>query len=119
MVKTRMLSVIGVGFAVSVLAGCHLWPMMSDEDGRRPMAMGKNDQVLYPYNAQPVRLSEDFGQSFSAAREAQIINPQASQNLEPVTGLNGAAAGEAAGQYLKMFNQPPFGDAGGGGGGGN
>ena len=117
MVKTSTLSLFCIGLVLSVSQGCHLWPMMSDEDGRRPVAMGKNDQVLYPYNPQPVHLSEDFGQSFSAQRENQILNPQASQNLETVTEFSdGMANKEAIDAYRKMFKKPPFGGKQSGGG---
>ena len=115
MLKTSTLSILCVGLAFGVLQGCHLWPMMSDEDGRRPVAMGKNDQVLYPYNPQPVHLSEDFGQSFSAQRENQILNPAASQNLEPVKEIDGMATKTAVDRYRKMFKQPPYGGKSGGG----
>ena len=115
MLKARIISSLCLGFVFSILTGCHLWPMMSDEDGRRPMAMGKNDQVLYPYNSQPVHLSEDYGQSFNTARENQILDPQASQNLEPVLELDGVAAKTAMDRYRKMFQEPPYGGKSGGG----
>ena len=120
MVNARGISMVSAGLLVSVLVtGCHLWPMMSNEDGRRPEAMGKSDQVLYPYNPQPVHLSEDYGQSYNAARENQILNPQASQNLEPVVELDGAAGKAANDRYRKMFKKPPYGGKSGKGGGGS
>ena len=113
--KTSTLSILCIGLALGALQGCHLWPMMSDEDGRRPVAMGKNDQVLYPYNAQPVHLSEDFGQSFSAQRENQILNPQASKNLETPTEWDGMAGEKAIERYQKLYKQPPYGGKSSGG----
>ena len=57
---------IGLGLLLSfILTGCHVWPVMTDADGRKPVAMGKQDQVLYPYAPNPVTLSEDFGVVFS------------------------------------------------------
>lgn len=98
-----------------LLSGCQLWPFMSDEDGRRPIAMGKQDQVLYPYNDPPTVLSEDFGQSFRWARENQILNPQASRNLEPVTGMDGKASKEALERYRGLYKKPPYGGESDGG----
>ena len=121
--KTTMISRIGlIGVFLTFLGGCQIWPFMSDEDGRRPVAMGKDDQVWYPYNPPTTVLSEDFGQSFRAARDNQILNPEASTNLEPTTELDGVAAGNAVKRYRDFYEKPPFtgtvgGTTGTGGGG--
>ena len=107
---------VGILLLVVSVGGCQLWPFMTDEDGRRPMAMGKNDQVMYPYTPPPARLSEDFGRSFQTAVESQILNPDAEKNLEPVTGLGGMAGKKAIERYQKSFEEPPF-DASSGGDG--
>ena len=90
------------------LGGCQLWPFMSDEDGRRPMAMGKDDQIMYPYDTQPVHLSEDFGDSYRAVKNNQILYPEASNNLEPVTDMDGREVQKAMKRYQKSFEKPPF-----------
>lgn len=79
------------------------------------MAMGKNDQIMYTYTPPPVLLSEDFGQSFTTARENHIVNPQASRKLEPVIEFDGVTAGEAMNRHQHMFKQPPFVKYSGGG----
>ena len=117
MLRISTFPILGIGILITLVTGCQLWPFMSDEDGRRPIAMGKNDQVLYPYNAQPIHLSEDYGQSFYAARENQILNPQAAKNLDPVTGMNGPILEQSLNRFQKMFAKPPF--EGGGKGGGS
>ena len=100
---------IGLGFLLSlVLAGCHIWPVMTDADGRKPAAMGKIDQVWYPYAPQPTTLSEDFGRAFRTARDNQILHPEASRNLEPVPSLDGPAVGKAIERYRKHFDKPPY-----------
>ncbi|RMH36874.1 MAG: hypothetical protein D6690_04270 [Nitrospirae bacterium] len=99
----------GIALAAGmVLSGCQLWPFMSAEDGRRPIAMGKHDQILYPYTAPPTVLSEDFGQAFRSARENQILHPEASSNLEPLRELHGGAARHVIDGYESMFEKPPF-----------
>lgn len=99
----------GIGCLLSlVLGGCHIWPVMTDADGRKPIAMGKSDQVLYPYATQPTTLSEDFGRSFRTARDNQILNPEASRNLKPVPSLDGPAVGKAIERYRKHFVKPPY-----------
>lgn len=100
---------IGLGCLLSLgLAGCHIWPVMSDADGRKPFALGKSDQVMSPYAPHPVHLSENFGDAFRTARDNQILHPEASGNLEPVTGVDGPATATAIERYRKHFQKPPF-----------
>lgn len=47
-----------------------------------------------------------FGNSVRAAVAQQILNPEASQNQDPVSGMDGRAAHEAVGRYQKSFKQP-------------
>jgi len=112
MMKYSTWAAMGCGACTLLLivsvGGCQLWPFMTDEDGRRPLAMGKNDQVMYPDAQQPAKLSEDFGRSFQTAVENQILNPDAGKNLEPVTGLGGMAGQKAIERYQKSFEEPPF-----------
>ena len=101
----RMVGVIAMTFFI---AGCQIWPFMSDEDGRRPIAMGKNDQILHPYAAPLYHLSEDYGQSFRTARDSQILYPEASRNLEPVTEIDGRAAQKGIERLRKQYDKPPY-----------
>lgn len=47
-----------------------------------------------------------FGDSVRAAVAQQILNPQASQNPDPVSGMDGPAAREAMSRYQKSFKDP-------------
>jgi hypothetical protein len=49
-------------------------------------------------------LEEDYGKSYYAAKTGQILNPEASNNLEPVTGLSGAAADGTMKKYTDSFS---------------
>ena len=53
--------------------------------------------------ATPSKLSDNWGTAYYAQKQGQIVNPDASKNLEPVTGLYGQAAEAAMGQYLQSF----------------
>ncbi len=50
-------------------------------------------------------LEEDYGKSFNQAKAGQILNPQASKNLQPVTGLSGEAAAASEAKYLQSFGK--------------
>ena len=44
------------------------------------------------------RLERDYGNSFRIAKEQQILNPRAGENMKPVEGHDGAAAMKALGK---------------------
>ena len=48
----------------------------------------------------------NFGNSVRAAFAQQIINPDASQNPDPVSGMAGRAARETMDRYQKSFSEP-------------
>lgn len=48
-----------------------------------------------------------FGNSVRAAIAQQTLNPDASRNQDPVSGMDGRAAREAIGRYQKSFKEPP------------
>jgi hypothetical protein len=48
-------------------------------------------------------LEEDYGNSYRAARNVQILDAAASKNLAPVEGLSGAAAEGALKKYTESF----------------
>lgn len=48
-------------------------------------------------------LDENWGKSFDSARAGQTLNPEASDNLDPVEGLDGQAADKQVDQYRNNF----------------
>ena len=55
--------------------------------------------------ATPSKLADNWGTSYYAQKQGQILNPDASKNLQPVEYLYGQAAEAAVGKYLKSFSQ--------------
>ncbi len=100
-----------LGLLAIGLAGCGVWPVMTEEHGRRPFAMGKSDQVFLPHAPQPVHLSEEYGMAYRQALEGQIQYPAASNNLEPVQGAaDPQALHYSLSRYQQGFKSPPFSD---------
>jgi hypothetical protein len=54
--------------------------------------------------ATPSKVADNWGTAYYAQKQGQIVNPDASKNLQPVEGLYGQAAEAAMGQYLKSFS---------------
>lgn len=52
------------------------------------------------------RYDAEFGNATRATFNAQIINPDAGNNADPVAGLDGRAAGDAIENYQKSFAEP-------------
>lgn len=52
------------------------------------------------------RLEAEFGNSTRATLNAQIINPNAGNNPDPVAGLDGRAARDAIQNYKNSFTNP-------------
>ena len=52
-------------------------------------------------------VDQRHGQAVTAARDAQMFNPQASQNPNAVAGIDGKAAKETMDRYLESFKSPP------------
>ncbi len=50
------------------------------------------------------QLDTDYGNSYGKAKTAQILNPSASKNQAPVTGLNGKAADANMRKYTDSFS---------------
>jgi hypothetical protein len=48
-------------------------------------------------------LNEDYGKSFSMMKSGQTLNPEASNNQKPVTGLSGSAADLNMKKYTSSF----------------
>jgi len=91
------------------VSGCGVWPVMTEENGRRPFAMGKSDQIAWPWAPQPVHLHEKYGIAYRQAVEGQILNPEASRNLEPVSGFaDPTALRHSLQRYQLMFETPPY-----------
>jgi hypothetical protein len=54
---------------------------------------------------------DHFGNAVNGAKAQQTINPDASQNTDPVTGMDGHSAKAAVDSYQKSFTAPePVGD---------
>ena len=53
--------------------------------------------------ATPSKVADNWGTAYYAQKQGQIVNPDASKNLQPVEGLYGQAAEAAMGQYIKSF----------------
>ena len=52
------------------------------------------------------RYEADFGNATRATLNAQIINPDAGNNPDPVAGLDGRAAHDVINNYQKSYAQP-------------
>ena len=52
------------------------------------------------------RYEAEFGNATRATLKAQIINPDAGNNPDPVAGLDGRAARDAINNYQKSFAEP-------------
>ena len=105
--KVKMVGLLGI--VVMGLTGCGVYPVMTEDNGRRPFAMGKSDQLALPWAPQPVHLSEDYGIAYRQSVEGQILNPESSRNLGPVEG---AADPKALHynllRYQEAFKNPPY-----------
>jgi len=94
---------------ILVMTGCGVWPFMPEENGYRPQAMGKSDQVFWPWAPQPVHLNEDFGIPYRQALENQIVNPASSKNIDPIPGAaDSRALQNSLTRYQAMFQNPPY-----------
>jgi len=60
----------------------------------------------YPYQEES-ELDKNWGKSFQFVKENQIANPDAGQNLEPVTGMDGKSAEVVIDQYHESFKGTP------------
>lgn len=91
------------------MTGCGIWPVMEEENGRRPHAMGKSDQIFLPRAPQPIHVSEEFGLAYRQALENQIVNPASSKNLDPIPGAaDSRALQNSLNRYQMMFESPPY-----------
>ena len=52
------------------------------------------------------RYEAEFGSATRATLKAQIINPNAGNNPDPVAGLDGRAAWDAIDKYQNSFAEP-------------
>ena len=98
-----------IGLILVGMGGCGVWPVMTEDNGRRPHAMGKSDQVFWPWASQPVHLHEEYGLAYRQSLENQIVNPAASNNINPVPGAaDSQAMGHSLARYQLMFQNPPY-----------
>jgi hypothetical protein len=52
-------------------------------------------------------LDRNFGQAVNHAKAQQTLNPDASQNPDPVAGIDGPAAKSSVERYDDSFKAPP------------
>ncbi|MES2500741.1 MAG: hypothetical protein V4570_09400 [Pseudomonadota bacterium] len=52
------------------------------------------------------RYEAEFGETIRNTMNAQVINPDAGNNPDPVTGIDGRAARDAVNNYQKSFAKP-------------
>lgn len=52
-------------------------------------------------------LDSKFGDAVILSRAQQTVNPAASQNTDPVAGIDGKAAAGARDRYNKSYEHPP------------
>lgn len=72
------------------------------------LAMGSVMIPLLTGCASPTpHLDSHFGESVDMAMAQQTINLQASQNPDPVAGIDGKAGREAIERYYESFKTPP------------
>jgi hypothetical protein len=50
-------------------------------------------------------LDDNWGRSYETAKYRQILNPEASKNLDPVVGLDGQAADASVKKYRDTFKE--------------
>ena len=102
-------SVVILGFVLLGVSGCGLWPVMTEDNGRRPFALGKSDQALLPWAPHPLHLNENFGVAYRQSIEGQILHPRAAKNLDSIPGgIDPQATQFSLTRYHKMFEKPPF-----------
>lgn len=53
------------------------------------------------------KLDSKFGDAVNAAKAQQTLNPDASQNTNPVVGMDGQAANAVVDRYHKSYEKPP------------
>lgn len=110
MQRQSMMKMAGlIGLILMGMGGCGVWPVMTEDNGRRPQAMGKSDQVFWPWAPQPVHLHEDYGVPYRQALENQIVNPASANNLGPIPGAaDSQALQHSMERYQLMFQSPPY-----------
>ena len=50
-------------------------------------------------------LEEDWGTAYDLTKQAQVLNPDAGQSADPVTGFDGTAASGNMKKYKKSFEK--------------
>lgn len=58
-------------------------------------------------NPPPSRHEQSFGESVRQARALQLVDPAASRNNDPVSGIDGRSARAAIDLYQESFRTPP------------
>lgn len=78
---------------------------------RYPACVGLVVVLLVSFGCATAQHEQTWGKSFEMTKDAQMLDPDASENLDPVTGLDG----EAAAGDMKRYRKGPDGKSGSGG----
>ena len=57
--------------------------------------------------SQSPHFDQQVGLAVNTAKARQTVNPEASRNADPVTGIGGTPADSAIDEYHKSFTAPP------------
>jgi len=60
-----------------------------------------------PFLEKETMLDRNWGRAYESAKSNQILNPEASKNLDPVTGMDGQAAEQILNGYRRDFKGQP------------
>jgi hypothetical protein len=81
---------------------------------RYPACVGFVIVLFVSFGCATAPHEQTWGKSFEMTKDAQMLDPDASENLDPVTGLDG----EAAARGMKRYRSGPDRKKGSGGGSG-
>ena len=95
-----MIVLLGLSAILPLMTGCNSYVRTETDQG------SSFRLVADPWLC-PTRLEMDYGTSFKLAKFSQIFNPEAENNLEPVTGLAADASQKNMDRYFKGFETPP------------
>jgi len=73
----------------------------------RPVLLLAATSLLAACASTTPQLDAVFGDAVREARTAQTLNPKASENTDPVLGIDGKAGAAAQQRYQESFQAPP------------
>ena len=72
---------------------------------RHPALVGLLIALVFSLGCSSRPLEENWGTAYDLTTEAQVLNPDAGQCADPVTGLDGEAASGEMKKYRKSFEK--------------